>query len=166
MTINTISPRSQDTDFFSAGEEDADNMMLDAGDHTTVAAGMKVPAATVNSLASRLKSTKITMKPKRPPMTTTFLQLLHPFNMTKYQDTNRRNWIVNIEVHLLSCTVQEDIEALLELWSDLVFVNSICEINSFRFQYFICYSLKFVLFIDRIKTKEQRAILLLLLIAI
>ena len=118
VTINTISPRSQDTDFFSAGEEDADNMMLDAGDHTTVAAGMKVPAATVNSLASRLKSTKITTtKPKRP-MPTTFLQISHPSIVTRYQDANRRNWMVNVEVHLLSCTVQEDIEASLELRSD------------------------------------------------
>ena len=117
-SINLKSPRSIDTnDFVSASEENDYFLEEDeepeedmSDEHTSIS------LAPVSALTSRLKATKISAV-KKPNMKN-FLSVSHPFILTKYQDASRRNWMVNIEVHLPSCSIQEDIEPALELRPD------------------------------------------------
>lgn len=75
---------------------------------------------TVNTLSNKMQSTKISTK--KGSTNSKYLPIHHPSILTTYQDANKRNKMVNLEVHLPSCSVQEDIDASLEIRGNDQFV--------------------------------------------
>jgi hypothetical protein len=44
----------------------------------------------------------------------TFMPISHTIILTKYQDAEKCNWMLNIEFHLPLCSVRDDFELFLE----------------------------------------------------
>lgn len=71
-------------------------------------------SASVVSITQQMKTTKIASK----PTIATYMPISHPIILTKYQDAEKRNWMLNIEFHLPSCSVRDDFEPFLEKRND------------------------------------------------
>jgi hypothetical protein len=71
-------------------------------------------SASVVSITQQMKTTKIASK----PTIATFMPISHPIILTKYQDAEKCNWMLNIEFHLPLCNVRDDFEPFLEKRND------------------------------------------------
>ncbi len=69
----------------------------------------------IDVLTHKMKSVSVKKKPSK---LTSFLTVQHPSMLTTFQDAEKRNNMLNLEVHLSSCTIQDDIEPSLEVRAD------------------------------------------------
>ena len=68
----------------------------------------------IDIIATKMKATKLSAEPKKTKKKSSFLPIQHPYISTPYLDSIKRNKMVYLEVHLPSCTIQEDVYPSLE----------------------------------------------------
>ena len=112
---NCQSPATSEGDALHSIQNNLDKEFFDI-----MADDEKTGAEDINTLTNKMQTTKISRK--KASTKSKYLPIHHPFILTTYQDAIKRNKIINLEVHLPSCSVQEDIDASLEIRSNNQFL--------------------------------------------
>jgi hypothetical protein len=89
---------------------DYKQVILQQGKHKQQKEKPEEDSASVVSITQQMKTIKIASK----PTIAAFMPISHPIILTKYQDAEKCNWMLNIEFHLPSCCVRDDFELFLE----------------------------------------------------
>ena len=109
ISRDLVTPRSEAT---STTSSEAAFFTFDAEDPPS-------SSPDVHNLVAKMKETKISVpKKKKATPPSKFLQIQHPFLLTEFHDAEKRNKMINLEVHLPSCAFQDDLEHSLEIKED------------------------------------------------